>query len=143
MREPEREDIDGMTYQVSPLPAKQALKLARKITAIVGKPLAQALGESAKDRALLMSRLAEVGERISDDDLMSVCNQLAEQTLIGNGDEMAQLHKCFDVHFAGRLDLMFQWLAFALKINFGPLVKSLGSGEEKAPASSPSTSPKK
>lgn len=135
MRDAEEKVIDGVTYIVTPLGARDGINLTLRLGRILGPTLtelAQLAGqpaEAAKGKGLEVLGRAASGllERATEAELRAVYEPLAKCTRLDNGDKKPLLADIFDVHFAGRLDAFAQWLAFALEVNLGPLAGMLGS----------------
>jgi len=139
--------IDGEEYRVSQLPARQGFKLLKRLAHII----LPALGDGANAvlrtgkipksmadldlAALDFKQIAALMLDRADEDLILECvDWMAEQTLV-DGKHLAKL---FDVHFAGRMQSMLKWLAFAVEVNnpdlFAVLAESAGDQDTKAQA---------
>ena len=138
MREPESRDIEGTSYEVTPLQSSKGIALTLRLGRILGPTLAEVTklagqsDEDVKGRGLaIIGRAAEgLLERATETELRLVWEPLAESTRVnlGNGKRPTLL-SIFEVHFAGRLDLFARWLAFALEVNLGPLGAMLASAK--------------
>ena len=111
--------IGSATYKVTSLGASQGRALLVR--------LAKTLGPSAE--MLLSGRasawaLAALLERLTDDDLTYACQVLGATTQLeavpGRSVQLTLENQ--EIHFSGAYWEMFQWLSFALEVNFaGPL----------------------
>jgi hypothetical protein len=87
-------------------------------------PALGALGDIHKDD--VGPALAKLTESLSEDDLVAICDPLAQNTFVRTGPSQTPiLAKIFDDHFAGKYDLMAKWLVFALEVNFGSFFDGL------------------
>jgi hypothetical protein len=128
------QEIDGYRYAVVQLPATTG----RKISVELAKALAPALTAMVKDAklgqvsvsSLLDKELSagDIGDAVEVlfdrlpprriDELMTLFAEHSDVFGDGFGDGGAPLAKNFDEHFAGRYAAMYQWLWFALRVNF-------------------------
>lgn len=142
MIQTEEKLIGEHTYFVTQLGALQGRKLLRRLVAIAGPALAELVKElppASKDGRgfdLGALNLSTVGaavealtERMTEEELEHVCNVLAARTEVQlDPERRVPLQSIFDVHFAGRYSAMFQWLAFALEVNFRDFFAGSGTG---------------
>ncbi len=140
MRAPEKTTIGAYTYEVTPLPAGQALKTLARLLRL----LAPGLGHVGSLRPAVMTLaritlggLADALMRLSGDELDALCRELAEPTMVHGpgGAAPFKLAAQFDVHFQGEMLALGEWLGFAVAVNYGPLLLALG---EKLPRATPS-----
>jgi len=122
MREPERKEIGGKVYEVTPMPAGKGLGVMQRMAkAAAPAVLKAARGETGGE----LVAIADLVESLASDDLAAIAKLFAEHAMVGDGENMVKLSTVFDVHFAGDYLALFEWLAFAAKVNFGPLLDGL------------------
>jgi len=132
--------IGQYDYRVTQLDALSGRKLFIRLAKIAGP----ALGEfDTKDaQKSIAAVLGKIAASLSDEDMDAFCDVLAKTTEVAGGEynqRSPQLADVFALHFAGKYLEMFQWLAFALEVNFGDFFsRALGSGalaaKQPAPA---------
>jgi len=134
--------IDGVTFEVTPLGFKQARVAFVRLTKALGPALAH-VDTDAPDMAAALSALVE---RVGDDDLEWFADVFGETTRFStDGSKWPYLHADLreSLFSGGKLMLFFQWLAFALEVNFSDflvfLTRASGgaapSAEDKIPDS--------
>jgi hypothetical protein len=130
-------DIAGYRYVVTQLGAiegrKWADELGRAVIPAIVEVLSSLPEETKKKKVTIEDVIGAVGIQQARSGLDVILTGLPSarfDTLIGLlsentdiygpgfGDAGAPLARNFDDHFAGRYKAMFQWLAFALKVNF-------------------------
>jgi hypothetical protein len=138
--ESRKKHIDGEEYQVTQLPARQGFKLIKRLAHIVVPALGDGANAVLKSGTIPKSladldlgafdfkQIAALMLDRADEDLMLECvDWMAEQTLV-DGKHLA---KVFDSHFAGKIQTMLKWLAFAVEVNnpdlFAALAESAAS----------------
>lgn len=121
-------EIDGVTYRVRPLMAGASLKVMARTLRMI----APAFGSVGAMKQAAGAGMAVLGNALSDLDeatLDFVCAEFAKVTHVEgekNGKPTrVSLSTCFDLHFAGRLMALFEWLKFAAEVTYGPLFESL------------------
>lgn len=121
-------DIDGVTYRVRPLMTRASLQVMARVL----KMVAPAFGSVASLKQAAGAGMAMIGNALADLDeatLDFVCQEFAKVTHVEgekNGKPTrVQLSTCFDLHFAGRLPALFEWVKFAAEVTYGPLFESL------------------
>ena len=131
MRESKQHNINGFTYTISQLGAKEGRRvLARILRSVAGA--ATAAGELAKEGGdateAALSGVAKLVENLSDADVDYLCDTFAATTTVGpEGKDVAlQLKDCFNEHFAGRYGDMVKWLWASLETNYGSFLGGLG-----------------
>lgn len=120
MRETKCHTIDGFTYTIQQLGAKQGrIVLARVIRIVAGA------AESADPIAKLASTL-------TDAEVDYLCDTFAKTTQFGleGTDKIFLLGDKFDDHFAGRYGAMVKWLWAALETNFSSFLADAGLDAE-------------
>lgn len=127
----ETKEIDGFTFQVNTLPYKDAQKVLLKSNKLLMLKTADVSGAIAEGEFSPLT--AAVFMEVNSDDLEFVVDKLAEKCLVKEGSEgpLLSLSSQKDKIFSGRIELMFEWLDFALEVNFagflGKLRKAAGS----------------
>lgn len=119
------------------------LDLVKALTPAIEKAAAKASFDTGGDSGLqniiaqlldgpegmraVASGFAELAQRLTPVQMRNMCETFARVTFYSsNGSQWPPLAESFNVHFRGRLDEMYRWLWFALKVNFGPLFKRTG-----------------
>lgn len=144
-------DIDGHTYTVFKLDPLVASDLLVDLGGILGPTIASlGLDAVAKDtKAALSAALAGTGDsdnplldkvgpgleravlaffqRYSKAQQRELINTLMRVTHIGTGEKSAPLERVFSAHFRGRIGPMYQWLGFALQVQYKDFFSSLKS----------------
>lgn len=127
MREPETRDINGCTYTVTPMPTFEGLRLMQRLVKIIG-PAAASAAKPGDVFAAIGAGLGELAARLEGDDLEQVVKALAKHSQVTDeGGKTRPLAAAADMHFQGRYEDLFAWMAFALEVNFGPLLGWLRS----------------
>lgn len=117
--------IDGVTYEVMPLPALVAVRvMARALKmAAPGFASVSSLREaSSAVGAVIAGGLAELDEDV----LVGIAQEFAKATsaLYTDGRKVP-LSGALDEHFRGRVVALFEWLRFAAEVTYGPLGEAL------------------
>jgi len=124
--------INGTTYEVTQLPYSLGHKLLLRLYKVLGPTIGKALSNSPEleDKDLGELNVREIGPAFStaveqlaadlgEDDFDYVVDTLAEYSfLIGDKGAKRQLKNEMEFRFAGNYLELFQWLAFALRVNF-------------------------
>ena len=142
MREPERKQIGAHTYIVTPLGAKRGMRLLSRLARIAGPGMTKLATADVKGPrivgipvAAIVAAADGILERLADDDLEVVSQMLAESTMVASESGKAtKLDPIFDSHFGNAYAELFQWLRFALEVNFGPLFFALRDAAGKPEA---------
>jgi len=125
-RKTEEKVIDGVTYKVTQVGAKEARKVQLRLARVAGAlmPLALDGSQGAGALAAVASSLARV---MTDEDLALVIDTFANQTLFQDpGAGWRGLPEHYDEHFAGAALRHLRWLRFALEVNFSDFFVALG-----------------
>lgn len=143
MLEQKTKSIDGITYRVSQVGGKRALKMFTTLA----KMLAPALAKAAESmptggfKSLSTVDLSSLNigtavealvDRLDEPKITEIIDTLAGVTECNDGgDKWPQLSGVFDIHFAGKMSSLFKWLAFALEVQFGDFFDAFGSLAQK------------
>lgn len=146
-----KETIDGVEYTVYMLDPTLALRLLRRILAVVSPAIGALAGAADKTSVAervtpeLFSRIAaELFDRFDEKLLDDLVQKLGEVSM-ASGKRVSDVAS---IHFRGRIGHMLKWLAFALRVQYADFFDGLKPGiarvvaeMTRAPASaSPSTS---
>ncbi len=130
MLETKTRKIGEIDYQVTQLPAPKGRRLLVRLYKILGPTLGSALKAlpEGKGSGLSLGNLetSSIGEAlvtladvISEDELDYFCDVLAETTQFSKEPgRWLPLKADQDFHWSGRYGRMFQWLVFALEVNY-------------------------
>ena len=132
MLEVETTSIDGYTYEVTKLPYKRGRKLLLRLYKSLGPALADAMGsvpelgglesldelEVQKFLPSLAALVRTLADTLSEEDMEFMEDTLIEHTQFGQDGKLVPLKGNAEFHFSGNYSVYFQWLAFALKINY-------------------------
>ncbi len=126
----ESKDISGHTYKVRQLVATKGRLVLLTLARIAGP--AAAMAASAKNKEAVIGPVIEaVLSNLTPEDFTSVCNTFAESTDVVIDDEKGRrepkLSNIFDLHFAGRYEVMLEWLVFCVEVNFSSFLAGLKS----------------
>lgn len=140
------EPIDGFVYEVHQLPASEAEEIGAELVAMAAPMLGSLFGEGTGSLSVkslgdfdlktlgIKAAVDVFAEKLSSKRLREIRATMAGSTAIygdGYGDAGAPLAKNYDDHFAGELDAMLEWFAFALEVNFGGFFGGLWERMEK------------
>jgi len=128
MREPQKKTIDGVTFEVTPLGYSTGRKAFVRLSKAVGPALAEAAGGGPDPD--MAAALGSLVQNVEDDDLEWFADVLGKTTRFSSdgGDKWPFLTEANrEVLFSGRIFLFFQWLAFALEVNFSDFLSFLKS----------------
>lgn len=140
--EASKKEIGGVTYVVKPLTTKAALRVLARVLRMA----APAFGDVASMRDAARAATGSLGKLFaglaSDLDeaaLIEVCDAFAAVTDadLGGKKLLALGENQWDDHFRGRLFEMFEWVAFAAQVTYGPLYERLQAAApepDEAPA---------
>ena len=123
-------EIDGFTYDVSPLDPLVANDIWLDLVHVAGPTIGGLVGAFSKggiDSALdndpdpetLSNAIGGLFQRIEKQKMREIMNTLASVTVVrlGNG-KAPQLNQILKTHFRGKLGLMYEWLWFALSVQY-------------------------
>ena len=127
MREPEKKTIDGVTFEVTPLGYAVGRKAFVRLTKAVGPALAEAAQGS--EEGSMSAALERLVSSVEDSDLEWFADVLGKTTRFStDGSKWPFLSEANrETLFSGRIFLFFQWLAFALEVNFSDFLSFLRS----------------
>jgi hypothetical protein len=127
--------IDGVNFKVTQLGYADGIELLTKLLALAGAAF-------EKDEGKDSFSLARLAARLTANDLKMVIEKLASRTVIErepSTDKWPKLEP--EVDLAGNYGLMFNWLKFALEVNYGGFFSVAGEllseGTSKAVAPIP------
>lgn len=140
MLKQEKTTIRGSGYQVTQLPYSLGHKLMLRLYKALGPAAARALATvdlpegdllGVHVRDLLPALAAAVqglAESLSEEDFDFTVATLAEYTQISlEAGKWVPLKDHMEFHFAGNYVELFQWLGFALRVNFGGFTGEQGT----------------
>lgn len=131
MIETKEKEIDGSVYRVTQLGSKAARRVFLRLSKLIVPALAQSIKGTENIPAILESLV----QHLSDDDVDFVCEALASVTKVvdigtnSKGDKfdsVNNLDKCFEEQFRGKTLQQFQWLAWAIEVNFADFLAESG-----------------
>mgnify|MGYP001564454346 CR=1 FL=1 len=161
----------GYTYHVTELPAKKGRALLVRLIKTLGPVFGQLVSDmkpadpkvkagalSAINGQSISRALSELAGRLTEADLEHVCQVLGEHSEVSDEENPDHRKKLTpgaqEFHFAGRYLEMFEWIGFALEVNFSDffsgsqigsaIAGAMAQATERANpmASSPSESPR-
>jgi hypothetical protein len=152
----EKTTINGTGYKVTQLPYKLGHKLLLRLYKVAGPALADTFAHApegslaevqVRDVApALAAALKGLAEQLHEADFDFAVETLAEYTQISSEpDKWIPLKSQMEFHFAGNYAELFQWLGFALKVNYGGFIGERGAlaallARVKKASQSPNTS---
>lgn len=139
MLEPHKKVIDGLEIQLSPLPAKRALRVFHRLGKSVSPSMARLLGLAKGGDGLDLASLnvSLLGETLSTlfadcsaDDLEYFVEELLGNAIVDN----QRLKDVYEVAFQAKILTLFKVLAFAVEVNYGDFFGGLrGALAQAAP----------
>lgn len=135
----ERRTIGDTVYTISPLATKPALRVLCRILRIAAPAfgdVASLRSAAAAATAALGSFLSGIAGELDDAVLIEVCAAFAEVTEAKPEESKGYALRAgqWEEHFRGRLFDLFQWVAFAAEVTYGPLLKGLQAKAEEPAA---------
>jgi hypothetical protein len=125
MRPPQTKTISGTKYTVTPLETSTGLKMLTRLLRILG-PSVKDIRSFGDLKAMALVAFGSLAERLEDADVEAIVQTLAASTKVGNDPKkQPALSTIFELHFSGDYLPLFQWLAFALEVNFGTFFREL------------------
>lgn len=121
-REAHERVIDGDTWTVQQFPATEGLRLMARLAKLLGGPLSAAMGalqgsdllDAKVDGSLLGKAVAELADRLDEDEVAGLAKRLLKDTRVGGKEVLPQ----FETLFQGRYLTLFKVLGFVLEVNF-------------------------
>ncbi len=138
MRPPQTKEISGTKYTVTPLATSAGLKMLTLLLRVLG-PSVKDIKSFGDMKTAVLAGIGSLAERLEDVDVQTIVHTLAGSTKVGTDpNKQPLLSAVFELHFAGDYLPLFQWLAFALEVNFGSFFRELVAKGEiaEAPAGS-------
>jgi len=143
MRETKTKRIGDFDYRVRQLSDPQGTKLLVRLTKIVVPTVAAGLkglpdeteGMTLADlsTAAIGDALLMLSDKITEDDMAFLCDTLAADTEFSAAGGEAWVPLTGDKHhWSGRYLQKFQWIAFALEVNYADFLGGSGSIERLA-----------
>lgn len=132
--EARKKEIDGVTYVVKPLTTKASLRVLARVL----KMAAPAFGDVASLRAAARAATSSLGALfaglagdLDEAILLDVCDAFSAVTDADLGGKrlLALGNGQWDEHFRGRLFELFEWIAFAAEVTYGPLYVRLQAAD--------------
>jgi len=128
----ESKQIVEHKYEVFPLPPMVSHNLLIDVSKMIGPSLGPLFDrftgknvdeilKTKLDSDFLTKAFDSFFANVNKETIEIVIKALREKTMV-DGKE---LHKIFDIHFLGNLDEMYQWLFFAMKVQWGKLFSAL------------------
>lgn len=141
---PTKRTIDGIDFEVSPLPAFRALELFPRITGFFSGAAAE-LGSVQRDKGEAIAKAVAALAKSNPAELVALTKVLLEGCVVTLDGKQAMLLPVFDVAMQGKLFTVMKLLAFAVEVNYRDFFDGLGGllgGLKKALSSVlPTTSP--
>ena len=108
----QQRDIDGVNYEVWPLPLGLAQTILLKFVRAIG---AAAEAADANDAA----QFAALAKALPDSELSFIAGKFGDASAYEEDGKMVPLiARTQEFHFAGRFDAYLQWLLFCAEVNF-------------------------
>lgn len=138
----EKKEIDGNSYEVYMLPPMISQDLLMDVAKMVGPALGPVLDKffNGGNPDVLNQELgADFFSRAASTFFMGLDKKIMRD-VIGAMSGVTEvdgkpLKNIFDIHFRGRLEVMYQWLMFGMKVQWGnslsALVKAAPQGAQK------------
>ncbi len=139
MRQPPEEltlDFEGVPhlFLVAQLPPVAALKLASKLTRILGPAIGDLAGAASGgmtaqvDLGKLGAGLQKVCEELDDSQIDTIVAGLTQAAQVNINGKTSQMTKgLFDNLFTGHLRESFQFLIFVARVNFGEFFQGVAA----------------
>lgn len=135
-------EIDGTTYHLHTLGARDGRHMLVRLTKVLG-PSVGRLAESTVDpkgqggkglAEAVAGAIYELSEHLSEADLDWICEKFGNRTEIdqeGGKRHLLDL-ELQELHFAGRFGTMIKWLAACLEVNFADFFAMSASAAKTA-----------
>lgn len=133
--EVKQKEIGGVTFAVTPLPGKKALRMQPRLARIFAPALAQA-GED------IGAALDSLFLRLTPDEYEAITQELLYNAT-ADGVPLFNAGGCFDALFTGRSELVPQLLRFAIEeVNFAGFFDAFGGMLKRLAAGAPKPHPR-
>jgi hypothetical protein len=143
--------IDGQTYTVYPLDPLTANDILIDLGHVIGPSLgalASASDQGEPGSQLINEAIGGLFKRIEKEKMREIIDRLSKVTEVAtDGGKVPQLSTIFVLHFKGRIGALYQWLWFALKVQFkdffdlaAPAIARFGDLAGAAQSNYPTTS---
>jgi len=135
--------ISGRRYQVTQLPAFQALDLLEQLTTLAGPALGALAKNGVSGQVDFEAGAVRLFASLGGGKLKAVTLALLSTTTVDLGDRSPRMLDIFDLEYAGKLSVVFKVMAFALEVQFQDFFDAAKSllGEFLAARGSESISP--
>jgi hypothetical protein len=151
MLESETATINGRKYEVTKLPYSAGKALLVRLFKVAGPTLVRVVAgvPSVQDKELgdlqvseifptMTAAVDQLASDLSEEDLDALVSTFGEYSWIVDGSHRHQLTAEYrELHFAGNYLELFQWLAFALRVNYAGFFKGPGLASMLARAQTP------
>lgn len=140
--ENQKKEIGGVVYKVAPLTTKASLRVLARVLKMAAPAFGDVVSLRAAARAAtgsLGTLFAGLAGDLDEAILLDVCDAFAEVTEadLGGKKLLALRGGQWDEHFRGRLFELFEWVAFAAEVTYGPLYARLQAADPEPPADPP------
>jgi hypothetical protein len=136
MQEPEQIQLDGKIFNITKLNVVEGRKVYHR-----AQKLLVFLTDTSKTQGLDPIAFASMAGILSEADLDALVDAFAAKTSVELDGErtkpLAGKNGCMDEVFAGRIELMFEWLIACLELNFGGYLAKMRSALETIAAKAP------
>jgi hypothetical protein len=111
VREEKSKKIGNHEYVVRQLPATKAQRLFVRLTKLAGPAIAEI---TSGGKAGIKTAAALIFGQLNESDVEDITKQMAAMSEVDN----KPLDKVFEVHFTGKHSELWQWLLFALEVQY-------------------------
>lgn len=119
-------DIDGVIYEVTPLPAGIGIKALLRLTKLMAKGAAKVSREN-DSKGQIGAMMEFVAEDLSEEDLMYFSKIMGDCSRYKSGKDYVPLVSSNqEIHFSGNYGSYFKWLKFAIEVNFSSFLGGNG-----------------
>lgn len=127
MRKSDRKEIEGLHFEVTQLGFAKSRQVFVRLSKALGPALAAFLdGKQSLASVDLRGALVDLLDRLSEADLVAVSDALMTDAKVSrDGTKWPFLKDQAEEIFAGRMLTYFQWLAFALEVNYSDFFGAL------------------
>lgn len=116
MIETKENTIDNYKISVTQFAARRAIKLKTKILKLIGPALISLIGkaESEVNAETLLPAFESFADKLDPDTFIDLLLEILSATKV-DGQDFVQM---FDSEFAGKIDIVYKIVFFALKVNY-------------------------